>query len=67
MTESFWYGGAKAYDAGLREHYGNLLQKLAQRRATIADETEKSAIDLEMTRLKNELHSKLEAADDMLF
>lgn len=67
MTDSFWYGGANAYDAGIREHYGNLLQNLAQRRDTIVDETEKPTIDLEITRLKNELHSKLDAADDMLF
>ena len=67
MSNAFWKGGDKAYEAGIRQHYDAALRDLHTRRSECSDVRQRIEIQLEIERLEKELRNKIREIGSLLF
>lgn len=67
MTDSFWVGGQRANEVGIREHYDELLDELRDRLADTIDETPRNECESEIKRLERECRGKLDENGGLLY
>ncbi|MBI1310182.1 hypothetical protein GC176_02660 [bacterium] len=67
MVDSFWAGGADAYETGLREHYEALLRDLRTDLAECSDEVMRADCEARIAQAEAEYRSKLQDIGGLLF
>ena len=67
MTDSFWAGGANAYETGLHRHYAALLGDLRDRLSSCLDAVERAEFESQVQLVESEYQTKLNGIGDLLF
>ncbi|MGD9854938.1 MAG: hypothetical protein AB7U20_08295 [Planctomycetaceae bacterium] len=67
MSDSFWTGGADAYERGLRKHYEPQLHELRARCEACADDASRARLESELNAIEVEYRLKLDAIGKLLF
>jgi hypothetical protein len=67
MDDSFWTGGADAYEAGLHQHYELVIRELRDRLIRCSDEGQRATLESDLKSVEIEYRQKISGIDRLLF